>query len=439
MISKEKIYESLIFWNYWNRKPDNIIERPEYQKLINQYKSTNEIIVFEGIRRSGKSTLMLLEIKNLLDSKTNPNNILFVNFEDPLFYDNLNLNLLDNIYETYLEYLNPKGKIYLFLDEVQNINAWEKWVLKFYETNKNMQIFVTGSSSKLLSSEFSTALSGRHLKIKVFPLNFKEYLFFNNLNIKNKSDLIKNKIKIKRLLKEYLNYGGFPKLTSLKNKQNKKIELIEYFDTIILKDISKRYKISTEYIKKLAFYLMSNNAKLYSINNLKKMELGSYETIKKYIRYLKEVYLIFDLQIFDYSVKKQMINHKKNYSIDTGFVNSVSFKFSENIGHLLENVVFIELKRRNKEIYYHKKKYECDFVIKENNQIVTAIQVSQTISDSDTKKREINGLLDAMKTYNLKTGLILTEDEEKIIHKKNDENINYKIIVKPIWKWLLSE
>ena len=167
------------------------------------------------------------------------------------------------------------------------------------------------------------------------------------------------------------------------------------------------------------------------------MNFGSFGTINKYIRFLHEVYLLFDLSIFDYSVKKQMVNLNKIYCIDNGFFEAISFKFSENYGRLLENLVFIELKRQGKEIYYHRKKKECDFIIKKGLDIVEAIQVTQSLENEDrgaeTKKREIEGLLDACKSYNLNNGLILTDDEE-------DEFIqdDIRIKVKPIWKWLLT-
>jgi predicted AAA+ superfamily ATPase len=174
--------------------------------------------------------------------------------------------------------------------------------------------------------------------------------------------------------------------------------------------------------------------------------------VKNYIDYLESTYLIFQLEKYDYSLKKQIISPKKIYAIDTAFIDIVSFKFSEDLGRLLENIVFIELKRRGNELYYHKNKKECDFVIKEGLEIIEAIQVTRSLSDPETRKREIEGLLDAMRSYNLKEGLILTEDEEemieirdegvenreKILNQKKTQEIIRKIYVKPIWKWLLE-
>jgi len=431
MISQDDLIKILKLWNYWDKNPKNLKSRNYYESKIQEFRKAKEVIVLKGIRRSGKSTLLNLEIQNLL-KKVNKNNLLFINFEEPKFTNNLNLEFLDYIYETYLEFLEPTGKVYIFLDEVQNIVGWEKWVLRMYE-KVNTQIYVTGSSSKLLSSEFSTALSGRHLSLNIFPLSFEEFLKFKKINIKNKFDLVSKEKKIKKLFQEYFDWGGFPRLVEFDDELIKKNELTSYYDTIILKDIAKRYEISNiSDLKNLSFYLLSNISKYYSINKLKKLELGAYDTIKKYIEYLKETYLIFDLELYDKSIKKQMVNPKKIYTIDTGLANAISFKFSEDRGRILENLVFIELKRRGKEIYYHKQKKECDFVIKKGLDIVQAIQVTKTLENTETKKREIDGLLDALKTYNLKEGLILTEYEENEF-----ESEGFKITVKPIWKWLL--
>jgi len=437
MISKSELIKILNFWNYWDKNVNGIKQRQFYENQLKKIRNSKEIIVIKGIRRGGKSSLLNLEIKNL--KKTIPNqNILFVNFEEPKFMEFLNIDFLDYIYETYLEFLEPKGKLYIFLDEIQNIKGWEKWVLRMYEKTEH-QIYVTGSSSKLLSSEFSTVLSGRNLSIEIFPLSFSEFLFFKGLKLNFKMDLLTNEIKIKKLFKEYLLFGGFPKITELKNDFQKKNELISYYDSIIFKDISKRHNIcNISELKNLNYYLISNIGKLYSVNNLKKLNLGSYDTIKKYIKYFKEIYLLFELSKFDYSLKKQLVNPKKIYCIDTGFVNTVSFKFSEDIGRLLENLVFVELKRRNLEIYYHNNKKECDFIIKQDLKIIEVIQVTYSLNDEQTKKREFEGLIDAMKTYNLNNGLILTEDEEdeeKIIIGEREYNIK----IKPIWKWLLEK
>lgn len=434
MLSSHNIIEALNVWNFWNGRVEHFVYRNVYLKKIDLFKSSKEIIVLKGIRRSGKSSLLYLEIESLIKSGVSTENILFVNFEEPKFSNYLDVSLLDAVYESYLEFLNPKGQIYIFLDEVQVVDGWEKWVLKMYETHKNVQLYVTGSSSKLLSSEFSTALSGRHLSVDVYPLSFREFLVFKEIIVTKKLDLISKNLEIKKAFTEYLKWGGFPKISTLEKELVKKSELISYYDTIILKDIIQRHSLSySSDLKKLSLYLLSNVSKLYSINKLKNLNLGAYDTIKKYIEYLKETYVIFDVELYDVSLKKQLINPKKIYCIDTGLLQAVSFRFSEDYGRLLENCVYVELKRKDLEVYYHRQKKECDFVIKSDNSIVSAIQVSASLEDEDTRKREIEGLLDACRTYNLKEGLILTKEEEEEYFIEG-----VKISIVPVYKWLLK-
>ena len=284
----------------------------------------------------------------------------------------------------------------------------------------------------MLSSEFGTHLTGRNLSFKIFPFSFKEFLKFKKFRLeKNDFYLIDRYTKIKKLFLNYVKFGGFPQY--LKEKDT--FYLSSIFENIIYKDIITRYRIAKEKtIKELCLYLISNVAKEISFSKLKNLfNLASSTTIKEYVNYLENSFLFFTINKFDYSLKKQILNPKKIYSIDTAFSANLSFKFSENFGRQLENVVFLELKRNGYEIYYHRQKKECDFLIKEKEQITKAIQVSKTLENEDTKKREIDGLLEAMKLYNLKSGLILTEDEEK-----NLEIDGLKIFIKPIWKWFLE-
>lgn len=428
-MNKNEILKILNDWNYWKKEP-NFISRNTYKNKIENLRNTKEIICLTGIRRSGKSTLLLQEISSLKKKKIKPEQILFINFEDPRLIELLDDKGLEIIFKAYKELIYNKGEIFLFLDEIQNVKNWEQWVRTKYEL-KEANIYITGSSSKLLSKEIATSLSGRTIQIEVFPLSFKEFLFFKNINIKTKLEIINSETTIKKYFNEYLIEGGFPKIVNL-DSENKKELLINYFNTIILKDIVSRHNLrDEEKIKKVSYYLLSNITKLYSINNIKKLANISLEATSRYIEYLKEVYLIFELNKFDYSLKKQENSLKKIYTIDIGLANKIAFKFSQDFGRLLENLVFIELKRNNKEIYYHKNKYECDFLIKDGLKITKAIQVTQELNH-ENKKRELKGLLEAMNNHNLEKGLILTQEEEDEI------SIDNKIIeIKPIWKWLL--
>jgi len=434
-MQKEKIIEILNEWNYWNRPLPQTIHRNNYEIEINKKYQTEEIIFLKGVRRSGKSTILINHIKNLLKQGVKKEEIVFVNFEDPRFAPYLNLELLEEIKEAYLFYLNPKNKPHIILDEIQNIPQFEKWLLKEYELKKSF-LYATGSNSKLLSKEIGSALSGRYLDILVYPLGFKEFLSFKGLNISNEFELISNKLKIERFFEEYINYGGFPKIVLTDDIEIKKAELKSYFDSILLRDIVARYKLDNFLkLEQLAILLLSNISNLISINKLKNLLGVSFDTIEKYLEYLQNAFLIYTIKKFDWSLKKQMANAKKVYSIDTGLSKRISFEVGKKKGDLLENVVFLELKRRFEGIFYYKTKenYEVDFLIKEKEKITHLIQVSFTLNDKKTKKREIRSLIKAKKELNCKAELIiLTMDKDETIEMENE-----KIEIINVIKWLL--
>ena len=432
-MDKNKLFTILNEWNFWDKPVPDFFPRDEYQSKINTYLKSGEIIILKGIRRSGKSTLMINHIRHLINNGVDIKEVLFVNFEDPRFNDELNSDFLEQILETYKEYINHKTKPHIFLDEVQNVNQWEKWVLTGYEL-KRAYFYVTGSSSKLLSKEFGTALSGRHLDVNVLPLSFNEYLIFRDIKSPDKKTITTNKITYKKEFNDFIKTGGFPKINFLPEELIK-AEIIMYYETIILKDIVARHNLKNyDSVKKVALFLLSNIGKPFNLNKIRTSLQLSYDLADKYFEYLKDTFLLMEINQFDFSLKKQFANRRKVYCIDNGILSNTSFRISEDYGRYLENLVFIELKRREYEIYFHNGKKECDFIIKEGVNITTAIQVSRTLQDDKTKKRELDGLLEAIKTYGLKEGTILTEDEEETIEVEE-----YYVYVKPVWKWLLEK
>ena len=257
LLDKSEIIEILNEWNYWNKKLSQTQVRPFYDNKISTLLKYDEVLVIKGIRRSGKSTLMLNGIKNLLASNVDIKNILFVNLEDPRFINNLSTELLQEIKDVYLQYLDPNEKPYIFLDEIQNIPNWEKWVNKEYEL-KLSNIIISGSNSSMLSSEIASSLSGRYLQLDVYPLSFKEYLQFETIQLKSKLDFIEKKIELNREFEAYLKYGGFPKALEYE-KTEKRDLLITYKDSILLKDIVARYNLKEFKILEeiAAFYLQT--------------------------------------------------------------------------------------------------------------------------------------------------------------------------------------
>lgn len=379
---------------------------------------TKKIIAISGVRRSGKSTL-LRQIAEHYPS------FYYLNFEDERLLT-FSASDFNNLLEICFELFGTEGVF--FFDEIQNVNGWEKFVSRLF--NEGYKIFVTGSNAKLLSSELATSLTGRHLTVQLFPFSFKEFLQYHDFSLKDFYDT-KEKSEIKKYFSQYVEFGGFPEVVKSKNKN----ELSQIYQDVLIKDLIVRFRIKeSKAFRELGLYLLSNISSLVSFNNLQKiLGIKSVMSVKNYFEHLEEAYLLFNVPKFDYSLRKQMINNKKIYAVDMGLYNAVSFKFSPNKGRVLENIVFLELKRRDKEVYYFKNKTECDFLIREGNKIIEAIQVTDNIARVDTRTREIDGLLEAVKKYKIKSALILTDDEEE---KLKVERI--QIEVKPVWKWLLE-
>jgi hypothetical protein len=393
---------------------------------------SNKIISLVGNRRSGKTYYFYQLIRDLLNKKINKTQILYVNFEDDRLFP-LKLSDLDALLEAYYELFPENKKLtkYLFLDEIQNIDNWEIFVRRVYDKEK-VKLFVTGSSSKLLSQEIATSLRGRTLSYNLYTLNFNEFLKFKNIKL-NKNDLyLSKRYTIKKLFEEYLNNGSFPEVV-LEDNLKKEI-LNNYYDMFIYKDLVERYSIrNVDLLKKLTKFLLTNISNLFSASSYHKYitkELSvSKETILEYISYLKEINLIFLVPIFSFSLKQQQVNPSKVYTIDNGLRNTVSFKFSKDEGRLAENLVFVELKRKLKEIYYWKGKGEVDFVIKNKNESIDLINVCYS---NEIPKREINSINEFIEKHpkaKINNKIIITKDLEK-----SKERIKYI----PLWKWLLE-
>ena len=429
MISKELIVEILEDWNFWKKEPDTGILRESYVKKLEQFSQTDQVVVVTGVRRAGKSTILKQYISNKIKKGEERKNFLYVNLEEPKFRSELSLEFLQRIYEAYLELLDPVSKPFLFFDEVQLIPGWETFVRGLHEKNK-ARIFVSGSSAKLLSKEFATVLTGRHIDIKVYPLTFPEFLEFKRLIIQDKLDIVSQKQKIKQLLKEYLEYGGFP-LVAL--KEEKKEILTNYFEDIIAKDVAERHRIKkVEKLRGLAQFYLANVSSLASFRKIKEFLGLSLDSVERFSFYLEEAYLLFLKTKFAYSLKEQEINPRKIYCIDNGLKNLVSFRFSENLGNSYENAVFFKLLVQGKEIFYWKGRQECDFLIKQGNKLTCAIQVCYDIK-RENEERELLGLLETLGKFKLNEGTVITSDLEEI------RKINHKkITFIPLWKWLLT-
>lgn len=433
-MDKNKLKELLIEYkkSFLANRADLV--RREIQDSIETFIKFKEVVMITGTRRGGKSSLMKLICDDLIKKyQVPPSNILYLNFEDERFID-FNTGDFSQIYELYLQINKPIGRQYFFLDEIQNVAGWERWVNRLYE-NENIKIFITGSNASLLRSEISTALTGRNRVITNFPFSFREFLVFKNYRLEeNDFYQTEKRAIIKSFFQEYLKLGGYPEIVKI----NDPTLLEQYFKDIIYRDILSRYSIKKiKEIRELCLFLASNLGSIHSYNKLLSLiGVKSINTVKSYLEILEEVFLFFQINLFDYSIKRQIYNPSKIYIIDTALGNSISFKFSENIGHIYENLVFLELKRRNKEIYYWKSKKgkEVDFVIKRGLDIEEAIQVSYNLNDKKTLDREIESLLMAKDEFRIKYLTIITEDEDM---EKEIGNTKIKII--PLWKWLCMQ
>lgn len=393
------------------------------------------IISLIGARRSGKTYILYEIMKTLLKQGVKSKQILFLNFEDERL--NLDREKLDLIIQAYTE-LFPELALkdcYFFFDEIQNVNGWEKFIRRIFDT-KSRHIFITGSNSKLLSTEIATELRGRTITYTIYPLSLGEYLDFNKVDKKLYPQ--KYKSRVIHYTQKYLKTGGFPETVFLDEAIRIKI-LQEYFNVMIFRDIIERYKVAnSETLKFFIKKLFSGITKPFSINKAyNDIKSLGYKISNKYLYayfdYCNAVFISRSINKFDFSEIKQAKGDKKTYIIDNGLLSSIEFSVSENKGKLLENMVALEFLKAGKELFYFKKNYECDFIVRINNEMFP-VQVAYELNNSDTKARELRGLKEACNYLKLKAGTIITfDDEDEFTYK------DIKVNVVPVYKYFLEK
>lgn len=380
MILKSEIENSYLLQQEYIKKKVVFTGR-NYLKNI-QFDS-NYIEVISGIRRCGKSTLMKLLMKKY------GNKIAYFNFEDPRVYhfEIGDFQKLDEIIGT--------GKTAYFFDEIQNVDAWEVFIRQLHDRGE--KIFITGSNASLLSKDLGTRLTGRHLRHELYPFSYSEFLDF--LQLKNNSESFE----------KYVQNGGFPDFL---REQNQEI-LQTLLKDIVLRDIAIRYGIkNSKTLMDITLFLISNVGKECTFNSIRKLfSVGSTNSVSDYLSWLEDAYLLFFLPKFSWSAKSISINPRKIYAIDTGLINSNSLSFTKDKGRLLENIVYIYLRQNSTKLFYFKEKGECDFVVFDKEKCTMLIQVCDEVH-SENKDREINGLLEAMKFFELKEGIIVTKNQK---------------------------
>lgn len=418
-LTKEQ-YSALLLEQRENFTQKDIgVEREQLPQLVN-YLNDPYVVVISGVRRVGKSTLLRQLALNALK-----NDYFVINFEDERLL-NFSVSDFDRLHEILIEEFGERN-IWL-IDEIQNVQGWERFVRRL--ADQGHKFFITGSNASLLSQELGTKLTGRHITVELLPFSFNEYLKLIDKKLPSKKSLTTTeRAKFQKLLTQYVKQGGiadaikYPELTVHKH----------LYDDIIYRDVATRYQIdAVKNLKELAFHLISNISGLVSFNKLKELlKVGSVNTIKSYIEYLESSWLIFIINKYAYSVKTQQIAPKKIYAIDTGLVNSVGFSFSQNKGKLLENLVFLQLKRSGKQIYYYQTQigHEVDFYIPESGLLV---QVCQQF-DSSTADREIRALEEASKELGKDIQCLILA--ENIIEDIKSDKTDISTV--PINQWLL--
>ena len=417
-----------IISEWYNKNLPDLIERKDCSF------QSNDIIAIIGPRRVGKTFLMFQLIKKILENH-HKDEIIFIDFEDNRLV-RLKNEELDELFVAQKELSDKKLK-YLFFDEIQEVKYWSKFLRRLHNENK-YTIFISGSSSKLLSKEIATELRGRYKSILLLPFSFVEFLKLKNFVYTAKVEFSDIKGRLLRYFEEYLIYGGYPEVVRMIDIEERKIKIKSYFETVFYKDLVERHKITNyEVMELLMNFLLNNCTSIFSVSKFERLlkERGlnvSKKTISLYLKYLEEAFFIYTVEEFSYSTKRRIMRPRKVYLIDNIFVTLLSEQFSPEKGKLLENVVLGNLKREGKEVYFFKGKKECDFVVKEGNKIEQVIQVCYDLNEKN-RERELKGLGEAAGYFKLKAGLILTQDQ-------SDDFVveGRKVKVRPVWKWLLN-
>lgn len=390
--------------------------------IADEWLQTSEILIISGIRRCGKSVLMQ-QIRDRLVEKD-----FFFNFDDERLV-NFKLDDFQKLQECFVELFGEQHTYYF--DEIQNIEGWERFVRRLY--NAGNKIIITGSNARMLSRELGTHLTGRYIQVEIYPFSFQEYLVMNEIpvNAKTLYTTTGRATMVKSFVK-YMECGGFPKFL----QDGSVSYLTSLYESIIYRDILTRNGLTNEKeMLEMMFYLASNATKRVTYSSLGKVVgIQHPDTIKNYLEYIQQTYLISQLFRYAPSVKKQMMSPKKIYFVDNAIIKRIGFNATENNGVFLENLVFIELKRRGWDVYYYADKKECDFLVRKGLHISDAYQVTLKMDSPQTREREIAGVREAMQAYSLSKGYILTFEGKETINF--DDGTIVEVV--PVWEWILQ-
>ncbi len=405
---------------------------------------TRKVTVVYGPRRCGKTTYLLSLIGQLRDSGVDKTCVLYINFEDeriqPFGQQDFE-RLLEAYYELYPD--NRERDKWFFFDEIQMVPGWELAVRRIAEQEK-ARLYLTGSSSRLLSREIASSLRGRTISYELVPFSFDEMLLAKGVAVDRTLFYSSRRFEVKRLLGEYMDYGGFPEVVLEKNETTKMRTLQEYFDTLFFRDLVERFSLrNTRLMKEMMRFIVSNPSRLLSLTGLYRLLKETHgvtkRTVLEYAGHLEDVGFLFLVPKYAPSLKEQIRNPRKAYLVDVGFRTASGFSVSEDWGLTVKNMVFLKLKqlqlaRPLLKVYYWKADgAEVDFLIQDGRTIVQLVQVCWDMRNPQTKKREVDGLLQAMDDCNLKTGVIVTGETE-VKETYGGKTVRYV----PLWKFLLE-
>lgn len=428
--------------NLLNQLIDDFHERPFPDLLPRRQAMTRvpgKANVVIGMRRSGKTWFCFQQMRELIEGGLEKERILYLNFEDerllPFSVEDFQL-ILDTYYRKFPAFKNRQ--CHLFLDEVQRIEGWELFVRRVLDTEQ-LKVCITGSSSKILSKEIATTLRGRSLTTEIFPFDFEEFLRRGNVELKSIQRIgSRMKATLQHEMGRYLDIGGFPEVQSMDDALRREV-LQNYLDVVILRDVVERHSVSnTVVLRALMRHIMSSPSTRLSMNkfynDLKSQGITcSKVNLYSYMDHLTDSFLFYQVPIHSRSERARRVNPNKVYAIDSGLLKAVSLRSGENRGALLENIVYMHLRRQGfaPEYYVTRKEGEVDFLVApEERESRKLIQVCWDMNDPETRNRELRALLCAMNELGMNRGTVVTWLDE--------ESPDERLDVVPVWKWLLE-
>jgi len=425
----QTLLEALAPLNPWGGRPFNAGFPRESRERLQPWLDRPETLALVGLRRSGKSTLMRQLAASLLDGGEAPQDILFVDFEHPVFLERpMDVGVLDRVFGTFRELVRPSARPYLFLDEVQEVDGWARWVRARTEAG-DASITVTGSSSRLAEPEVAQVLTGRNLTTTLWPLSFSEFLAFRGF--------VAHPGNGPRLRQEgmaWMEWGGLPEIVLMKREADRPELLRQYLRDLLYRDVVARHGVrDVRALEQVAHHLLANTGNLVSFNRIKNQYGLSLDQVRSYTSFLEEGFLVRQVPRFSYKLSEQARAPRKVYAVDTGLRNAAVFRFSQDLGRLAETVVHNTLTRdESARLFYFVGRGEADFVVWKGTSAVDVIQVCFD-DDDDVPDRETAGLVEAMQALDVRDGTILTARQTW------DRDVDGRSIhARPLWDWVLE-